>query len=216
MSAPLLLLGGTFDPVHRAHISCARAAAKLFATTVQLLPNAQPPHRDQPQTSAEHRLAMLEIACAPFAELAVNTWELQQTGPSYMVRTLEHFRAQAGARPLLLLIGADSLATLDSWHQWQRLSSLCHLLVLPRAGASPFPEEVLNAFPKAEAYTVTPPPACRSLMLSSPNLDVSATAIRRGLADKGECAALNSDVQDYIRRHHLYNVPTHTPNNEIS
>lgn len=216
MSAPVILFGGTFDPVHRAHISCARAAAKVFATTVQLLPNAQPPHRDQPQTNAEHRLAMLEIACAPFAELAVNTWELQQTGPSFMVRTLEHFRAEAGQRPLLLLIGADSLATLDSWHQWRQLPALCHLLVVPRAGASPLPAEVVNVFPEGDADILKTTPSGRRLMLGAPNLDVSATAIRHALADKGECAALNSDVQDYIHRHHLYNLPTHTPNNEIS
>ncbi len=217
MPSPLILFGGTFDPVHRAHISCARAASKLFAEApVQLLPNARPPHRDQPLTSATHRLAMLALACAPYPTLQVNDWELRQHGLSYSVQTLMHFRAECGDRPLILLIGADSLATLDRWHQWQTLPRLCHLLVAPRPGHETFPQEVLKAFPEARLDTLNSTPAGARLMLSGPSLDVSASAIRDALARKGDCPALNSDVLDYIRRHHLYNVPQTTPDDEDS
>lgn len=217
MPAPLILFGGTFDPVHRAHISCARAASKLFGhATVQLLPNARPPHRDQPTTGNPHRLAMLEIACAPWPVLQVNDWELRQPGPSYSVQTLMHWRAEIGDQPLVLLIGADSLATLDRWHQWQTLPRLCHLLVAPRPGHSQFPDAVLKAFPLADRDTLASTPAGGRLMLDGPHLDVSASAIREALARKGTCPALSSDVLDYIHRHHLYNVPQTTPDDEDS
>ena len=215
--SPLILFGGTFDPVHRAHISCARAASKLFGNApVHLLPNAHPPHRDQPMTLASHRLAMLEIACEAYPSLHICDWELQQPGPSYSVETLAHFRRDIGEQPLVLLIGADSLATLDRWHQWQRLPALCHLLVPPRPDQTQFPPVVLEAFPETSAEELSALPAGRRVMLKSPHLDVSATAIRTALAEKGECPALNPDVLDYIRRHQLYNVGQTTLNDEDS
>ena len=76
-SAPRVLFGGTFDPVHRAHISCARAVSRaLGGAQVHLLPNAVPPHRPQPAASPAQRLAMLELAVADHPALAVDAREL--------------------------------------------------------------------------------------------------------------------------------------------
>lgn len=211
-SAPLVLFGGTFDPVHLAHIGCAKAVSTLLSGPVRLLPNAQPPHRDQPLSSSAHRLAMLALACEGEPALIVDDWELRQTGPSYSVDTLRHFRsahAEAGAahRPLILLVGADSFASLHRWHQWQAFPELCHLIVAPRPGAPRATDAVLDAFVEADINALLKQPAGMRFMLTEPELGISSSAIRSDLREKGHSEALNRKVFDYIRREGLYNLP---------
>ncbi|ERP85336.1 hypothetical protein Q670_06530 [Alcanivorax sp. P2S70] len=210
-SAPLVLFGGTFDPVHRAHISAARAVSKVLGDApVHLLPNAVPPHRPQPTADAEQRLAMLRLACHEHPSLIVDDWELRQQGPSYSLKTLQHFRQQHPEAPLVFMIGADSFASLHHWHRWQDYATLCHLAVVPRPDSKLASGEVLAAFPESDAYGLCGQPAGLRLMLKRPFLDVSATAIREALARKGDCPALDPAVSAHIRGHHLYNVPTTT------
>ncbi|MFN3714805.1 MAG: nicotinate-nucleotide adenylyltransferase [Alcanivoracaceae bacterium] len=217
-AAPLVLFGGTFDPVHRAHISAARAVSKaLHGATVYLIPNAAPPHRPQPLASAEQRLAMLRLAIAPFPQLRIDDRELRRAGPSWTIDTLRELRAEHGQRPLVLVMGADSLAALHHWHRWQDYPALCHLAVLPRPGAAAPSAEVLNAFPKGDAGQLATLPAGRRLMFSAPHLDVSSSAVRRALAENEQCPALDEDVLAHIRRHGLYTVPDNAcPDDEDS
>ena len=219
MTPPRILFGGTFDPVHRAHIEGALAVSRTFDDAlVELLPNAIPPHRDQPGASTAERLAMLELAINDHPELAINDWELTQAGPSWTRLTLEHCRAQIGHRPLVLVIGADSLASLQHWRDWQRFPTLCHLAVLPRPDADSPDPAVLAAFPEAPATTLATTSAGYRLMLAGPVMDISATAVRLALADTGDCPMLDAKVLDHIRAHGLYNVtqdtadPAHTRN----
>ncbi len=215
---PLILFGGTFDPIHRAHISAARAVSKaLQQAPVYLMPNAVPPHRPQPLANAGQRLAMLKLAISAHPQLHIDDRELRRSGPSWTIDTLLELRRDHPVRPLVLVIGADSLAALQNWHRWQEYPALCHLAVLPRPGAAKPAEQVLNAFPRADASELCTLPAGRRLMLPAPNLDVSSTAIRRALAEKGHCPALDADVLAHIRRHGLYTVPVNaSPNDEDS
>lgn len=211
-SNPLVLFGGTFDPVHRAHISAARAVSKMLGgARVHLLPNAVPPHKAQPMADGEQRLAMLRLACREYPELVVDDWELRQTGPSYSLNTLRHFRDQCADRPLIFMIGADSFANLHQWHRWQEYATLCHLAVVPRPECALAPDKVQAAFPESDAAQLLQHPSGLRLMLQRPFLDVSATAIREALEKKGDCPALDPAVSTHIRRHHLYNVATTTP-----
>jgi len=218
VAEPLILFGGTFDPVHRAHISAARAVSKaLQQAPVYLMPNAVPPHRPQPLADAGQRLAMLRLAIADYPNLHIDDRELRRDGPSWTIDTLLALRREDAARPLVLVIGADSLAGLQHWHRWKEYPPLCHLAVLPRPGAAAPDQQVLNAFPRADASQLCTLPAGRRLMLSAPNLDVSATAIRQALAEKGHCPALDADVLAHIHRHGLYTVPVNaSPNDEDS
>ena len=215
-NTPLILFGGTFDPVHRAHISAARAVSKaLRQAPVYLMPNAVPPHRPQPLADAGQRLAMLKLAIAAHPQLRIDDREVRRDGPSYTIDTLLELRRDHAARPLVLVIGADSLAGLQHWHRWEEYPALCHLAVLPRPGAAAADEKVVDAFPRADASQLCALPAGRRLMLSAPNLDVSSTAIRRALAEKGHCPALDADVLAHIHRHGLYTVPVNaSPTND--
>ena len=91
------IFGGTFDPVHIGHLRTALELRQLLELDeMRLLPNAQPPHREQPGVSAEHRLAMLQIAVDGEPGLVVDDRELRRTGPSYTIDTLLELRAELG------------------------------------------------------------------------------------------------------------------------
>ncbi|MFC6330669.1 nicotinate-nicotinamide nucleotide adenylyltransferase, partial [Alloalcanivorax gelatiniphagus] len=126
---PLILFGGTFDPIHRAHVHAALAVSRALGNApVHLLPNAVPPHRPQPQASGAQRLAMVRQACAGHPQLIADDWELRERGgaPSFTLNTLKHFRRLIGRRPLVFVVGADSFAQLDRWHRWREYAALCH------------------------------------------------------------------------------------------
>ena len=206
-TTPLVLFGGTFDPVHRAHISAARSVSRVLGEApVHLLPNSVPPHRPQPLANGEQRLAMLKLACQGHPQLIPDDWELKQSGPSYSLLTLQHYRKQIGERPLVFMIGADSFANLHHWHHWQDYAALCHLAVVPRPDSPLADDRVQAAFPEADADSLAGQAFGLRLMLQRPFRDGSATAIRQALTEKGDCPALDPAVVDHIHRHHLYNV----------
>ena len=204
---PLVLFGGTFDPVHEAHIRCARAVSDRFNhCPVYLLPNAVPPHRTQPHTSGEHRRAMLELACADDPQLHVDDRELARTGPSYTLDTLREYRAGIGDRSLIFLLGADSYAQLHHWRDWQQFPDYCHLAVAPRPGAPRPTPSVEAAFPPArKPAELLQSPAGRALLLEGPELDIAATHVRTALEQGAHSETrIPPSVLAYIRRHGLY------------
>lgn len=132
---PVAILGGTFDPVHYGHLRLAadvRAALQL--AEVRLVPAADPPHRNRTQASAADRVAMLELAVREFAGLVVDLREIERGGKSYTVDTLAGLRAEMPERPIALLVGADAFRGFPSWHRWNELFTLAHVVVVPRPG----------------------------------------------------------------------------------
>jgi len=204
---PLILFGGTFDPVHRAHISAALAVSKVLGNAdVYLLPNALPPHRAQPVASSAQRVAMLKLATRDHPQLHVDERELHRSGPSWTIDTLAELRALHPDTPMVLVLGADSFASLHQWHRWQDYPALCHLAVLPRPGAATPSSAALNAFAEATASRLLQQPAGLRLMLSSPLMDVSASAVRRALIKNDHSPALDQAVLAHIHQHGLYTV----------
>ncbi len=98
---PIGVLGGTFDPIHHGHLRPAlEALERLDLAEVRFIPCRQPPHRGQPMTTAEQRLALLELAVAEQPGFVVDDRELRREGPSYMVDTLASLRAEINQAPL--------------------------------------------------------------------------------------------------------------------
>ena len=131
------IYGGTFDPVHNGHLEVARRVLKLFELDeVIFVPACVPPHkRDANISSAFHRFAMLALATEADRRLLVSTIELDSPEQPYAVETVERLRSTLGEQTeVFFLMGADSWLEITSWHEWQRLLTLCHFIVVTRPG----------------------------------------------------------------------------------
>jgi nicotinate-nucleotide adenylyltransferase len=184
--SPLAIFGGTFDPVHLGHLSVAWEAAELLDAEVRLLPAGIPPHRPAPVASAAQRVAMLRAALRGQARLTLDARELERGGPSYTFDTLHALRTEQGARPLVLLLGADAFAGLTTWHRWRELFDVAHIGVLSRPGVSAdLPGELEREVAGrrvADAASLRALPAGKVIELAVTPLEISATRIRELLA----------------------------------
>lgn len=216
--APIGIFGGTFDPVHYGHLRpVAEVREALALDRVLFIPCGEPPHRQPPQASGEHRLRMLELALADEPGLVTDDRELKQGGPSYTVLTLRSLRQEYPQRPLCLIMGADSFHGLTGWHDWKELFDYAHIVVMRRPGWQ-LPEP-LDSFIESR---LTGDPAelrehlhGRVLTVDVSPVNVSATRIRDGLAAGDELTdALPPPVRRYIREHGLYGG-NHTATTEV-
>jgi nicotinate-nucleotide adenylyltransferase len=235
-SAPLArrvgLLGGTFDPIHEGHLALARHFARVLDLTEVILLPAGQPWQKPGVSAAGHRLAMTRLAAAtlalPGVTVTVDADEIEHDGPTYTVETLRRWRAKNdsnAAAALTLLMGADQLLHLDSWHEWRELFALAHLGVASRPGFdfAALPPEVGDAVAarRADAATLAATRCGHLLIDETLALDVSATEIRHAVGAKpapqaapsatptttpGGLAAgkVPAAVWDYIHQHHLY------------
>lgn len=187
----LALFGGTFDPIHNAHIAVAREAADHFQLSqVLLIPNAIPPHKERQATAGyAHRLAMVELAAEADPRFAASRLEEGQQ-KSYSILTIERVRRELGAAAeLFFLIGADAFSEIETWFRWHDVLEQVEFIVLSRPG-----------------YTYDIPAGARVHRLETLQLDVSSTAIRRRLACGESPQELPPAVLDYIRAHALYSA----------
>lgn len=213
-AAPLGIFGGTFDPVHLGHLRLAEEAADhLGLAGVRWIPAGRPAHRGPPSVAAASRLAMVRLAIAGNPRFSLDDAEVASTQPSYTVPTLERLRAEGeGARPLVLLVGADAFAGLPGWHDWRRLFELAHIAVAHRPGfpidPGQLPQPLAAIFRErfsASSAALASAPAGSIVSFAMTPLAISATQIRALLAEGRSTRYLLLDsVLDYIRREHLY------------
>lgn len=214
MSDTVGILGGTFDPVHLAHLALARAALdRLGLGKVLWIPAGQPPHRNLPRAAASDRLAMVQAAIAGEMRFVLDPGETQSDAPSFTVRTLERLRRQLGhEQPLVLLMGADAFRGLVTWYRWQELFELAHVAVATRPGfqlddfAPPLAAEfAARRLPGAD-FAGRPAGGIHVFELVAGT--VSATEVRAQIAagapDGTLLELLPAPVLDYIRRNNLY------------
>jgi len=128
------VFGGTFDPVHYGHLKPAQKVLATFALdALVFVPAAIPPHKlTEPVSSFAHRFAMLALAAAPHEGFVLSDLEQRRGGPSYTVDTLREVREAWRAETLFFVLGSDSLAQITTWHRWETLVELAHLVVLRR------------------------------------------------------------------------------------
>jgi nicotinate-nucleotide adenylyltransferase len=205
------ILGGTFDPIHFGHLRPVLDIHQaLGLDEVRMLPCRIPPHRNTPYATPEQRLTMLRLAVHGEQALSVDERELRRDGPSYMVDTLFSFRAEMGnERPLALLIGMDALQGLDSWHRWQELTDLCHLIVATRPGWKPPRSGKVASLVRRrqveEVEALHVQPAGKLLFCPVTQLDISASRIRTLVAaGRSPRYLLPAAVLEYIQLAGLY------------
>ena len=192
------VLGGSFNPIHHAHLFTAQeAAAALHLDQVLLIPAAQSPFKRRAEVSSADRLAMTRLAAARNPLLRVSSVDVDRPPPSYTVDTLALLQDAHPGAQLHLILGIDALQDFLEWREPARLLDLARLLVVSRPGHKlQVPAEVERQLGKR---------AKRITLHEMPLLEVSSTEIRRRLKRGRPVRYLLPDaVERYIRERGLY------------
>ena len=217
------ILGGSFDPVHSAHLAMADAfASALSLDEVRFLPASRPWQKSGLSADAGARVAMLEVALAHHVpsrgRFVIDERELARGGATYTLDTLIDLRREVGPDlSMVFLFGADQLVHLDTWHEWQRLWDYAHLAAVSRPGfdVGHLPSEVAAEWSRrtGDAAALQAAPRGRSFLLEGLLLEISATDIRATLANRRRdddrddalpARLVPPSVLDYIEANHLY------------
>ena len=186
------VFGGTFDPPHLGHLALAeRARDQLGLERVWFVPAADPPHkRDRAKSPFARRLAMTKLAVRGNPAFQVSDLESRRPGPSYTVETLRAIQLRLPDHELVLLLGADSLNDLPTWHEPQEIERLARLAVAPRLDRA---GRARRGAPRAD------------FELDAPVLELSSSDLR-ARARRGESLRylVPDAVAVYVRRHRLY------------
>ena len=191
------IFGGSFDPVHRAHVALARLALRELALDeLCWVPAGQPWQKARELTPAVHREAMVRLAIAGEPRFTLARCELERDGPSFTVDTVRLLQAARPGVRWYLVIGQDQYATLHTWHGWQDLLGLVTVAVANRPDAPLAADpQVLRAPHEAVAL---------------PMMDVSSTDIRLRIASGERIDDLVPEtVARYIELHGLYRNTPH-------
>lgn len=205
------LMGGSFDPVHTAHLALARTAlAHLSLDEVRWIPVGQPWQKARRLASGTHRLAMVRLATQDEPRFTVDDTEIRRGGPSYTLDTVRELQGrpsphEAARATWFLIIGQDQYANLPTWHGWLELIDRVTLAVACRGDQRPEPGPALAAVPH------------RMVELPMPPMTVSSTDIRARLAQGEPASSLVPTmvpvaVARYIAEHQLY-APRPSPLN---
>jgi len=203
--------GGTFDPIHTAHLRATlEVAEELKLSQVRLLPGSIPPHRPQPLASPQQRLAMVKLAVQSNDLFIADDRELRRQGASYTVDTLRSLREEFGEKePLALMIGMDAFLDFTKWHEWETIISLAHLVVTSRPDYTAQPlqawAETIRSDNMQELHANA---AGKLYFVQTTALSISATDIRHHQQEGRDIRYLVPDVvYDYIKQNQLYRTP---------
>jgi nicotinate-nucleotide adenylyltransferase len=188
------VFGGTFDPLHLAHLIVAEWVAESEGLErVLFVPAGRPPHKEgRTFAPAADRLAMVAAAVAGNPGFAASAIEIERGGPSFTIDTVRRLKAEGrGPTEVALILGADSLVELGSWREPEALLAECSLLVVERPGVD---------------LRLAPEPFRRQAKLvPAPRLDISSRDIRARVRARMSIRYLVPEVvREYIGERALY------------
>lgn len=212
------ILGGTFDPIHLGHTEPAkRVADYLCLDKVLFIPACIPVHKGTPNVSAAQRTQMVTLACSHENNFYCDQREIERTGHSYTVDTLTSLKQSYPEHRLFFIIGLDSLLTFTTWHRYQHILTLCHVVVNSRPN---YQLTNLNDDTKAllaqhqlSDLSVLQEKTCGAIIFvddTTPlngrtQLNISSTDIRARLANNENCQHLLAEkVLAFINKNQLY------------
>lgn len=207
----IAIFGGTFDPVHKAHIATAIAIQNSFHfDDFYFLPCKDPLIKAPSNARADQRVAMLERALKIYPDFKIDLREVKRDSPSYMVETLQSFRTEHPQAAITLIIGYDAFLSLPAWHQWQHLIDLANILIMDRVSSlnQEFPKDLkilVDAHLTHSVQDILNVPYGKILQFNAGNFDLSSTTIRQKIRQGIDVSDyLADEVREYITKFSLY------------
>ena len=215
----IALYGGTFNPVHRAHVELVKQSLHAFEfSAFHVLPSYMPDYKAAP-VAAQHRLAMLQLALASFAAVQIDTREIQRQGMTYTIDTVREYRQEYGEDvALFFIMGSDSWQSFNTWHDWQEILTHVNIVIVNRAQSVNMAQKKSQAMELEDEllkeYTARICKDKSEFMRSlhgklfefeDLSMNVSSTNIRKALLQqKNTDDVLLPAVRAYIDKHQLY------------
>jgi len=188
------LFGGTFNPLHNAHLKVARTALDQYElSSIVFIPNGIPPHKEKVLGGdKEARFEMVRLAVEPFPEFTVSRIEVDREGPSYTIDTIRALKDDY-PQGICFIVGADRLLKLDTWKEPHELLRSVPFIIAPRSGVS---LDVFDVSPFREAMIVP---------LEMEDVDLSSSGLRER-AQRSESIRewVPEQVAEYIEKHKYY------------
>ncbi|WP_082683765.1 MULTISPECIES: nicotinate-nucleotide adenylyltransferase [unclassified Mycobacterium] len=192
------VMGGTFDPIHNGHLVAASEVAELFGLDeVVFVPTGQPWQKDRRVTAAEDRYLMTVIATASNPRFTVSRVDIDRSGPTYTKDTLRDLRALNPDADLFFITGADALASILSWQNWEEMFAIASFVGVSRPGYE------LDGKHIAAAIKELPDDALQ--LVEVPALAISSTDCRKRARENRPIWYLVPDgVVQYVAKRKLY------------
>jgi len=208
------IFGGTFDPIHLAHLRCAEETREaLSLDQILFIPSARPPHKRETVASGRDRLAMVRRAIAGHPAFRASSIEINRPGRSYSIDTLHALRRQYPApTKFVFLLGVDAFREIGTWKRYDELFSLADFAVVSRPPhENPPPRSLLPVAARRhfcydqQRRMLVHTSGNRIVFLDVTSLDISASNIRRRVR-RGESIRylVPSSVERYLGEHQLY------------
>lgn len=185
------IFGGSFDPPHIGHLSILKYCEKAFALEkIIIVPTGSPPHKDACTASAKQRFEMCRLA---FEDYFVSNYETDKQGYSYSADMLEHFKSIYSEDTLYFIIGGDSAAYIDKWHEPERIFAAAEIIAAKRNSDD---DKIIREQEKRFGKKI--------YSAENPLVHVSSTEIRKNIKNDGIIHGVTEAVKEYIIKNNLY------------
>lgn len=210
------IFGGTFNPIHRGHLKAAEVVQRrLRLEKVLFIPSYIPPHKESSEIASPfHRLKMVELALASYAQFIPSSIEIDTKGKSYSILTLKKIKELFPKAMIFFILGIDAFLEIDTWREYQKVLNQCYFVVISRPGYSlKDAKKVLEGRYQKRMVEISESEEVRDntllsfkiFLFPSISLDVASTEIRerikRGDSIKG---MVSEAVESYIYQENIY------------